>query len=296
MSKHRTDLTRGVPLPSTWLNALMEFVGTLTSNLKVTLVGTNQVQIVAGTDNDLVAVGISGKWRWITGTLTATGPGGAAGTHDVYVTAFANDLTGVDPIDNTNYAFGLQVRARVAGNPDPPPSGTPSSAVSRRVATAAWDGAKYTDLTRLAGDTTSIMDSSRYASVRATGTISLATGATFLFDAEDDPNGYYNPATGLLTLPSGKWRVSWLVTVQGAMAVGKTLSTSLIATINAIRSRSGSQAAQASTEFVTSSGSAIVNTSGGETFKLIVTHNVGAAQAFRGFDTASYMDVQYVGP
>jgi hypothetical protein len=133
--KHRSDLTKGSILPSTWVNAFMEFVSTMSANLRLTKASATTVSIVAGTDNDQASVGIDGRWRYNTATLTATHPGGAAGTYDVYVTAADNDFSLADPADATNYSFGLQIRA--VGSP-------PATALSRKIGTVAWDGAQIT--------------------------------------------------------------------------------------------------------------------------------------------------------
>lgn len=148
MSKHRNDLTRGSKLPSTWVNALMEFVGSQSANFAVTQAFTPStgIQVSAGTGNDQVAIAIAGKWRFNTATVSATHPGGAAGTYDAYVTAYDNDLSAVDPADATNYGFGLVIRARSSGNPSPPPA-SGATALSRRVARVDWDGSNITDVT-----------------------------------------------------------------------------------------------------------------------------------------------------
>jgi hypothetical protein len=146
--KHRDDLTRGLPLPSTWVNAIMEFVGTLDANWRLERPTATTVRVPAGAGNDQVALGMAGKWRLIAANATATHPGGAAGVYDLYATANANDLTAVDPLDNTNYTFALTIRARVGGNPDPPPA-SGATALSRRVAEVHWDGAAITRVVNL---------------------------------------------------------------------------------------------------------------------------------------------------
>ena len=148
MAKHRDDLTRGLPLPSTWVNSLMEFVGTLDANFRLERPTATTVRVPAGAGNDQVALGIAGKWRFIAANATATHPGGAAGTYDLYAAAAANDLTGVDPADSTNYGFTLTIRARVGGVPDPPPA-SGGTALSRRVAEVYWDGAAITRIINL---------------------------------------------------------------------------------------------------------------------------------------------------
>jgi hypothetical protein len=142
VAKHRTDLTKGVPLPSTWVNALMEYVSTMSANLVLSKASNTTVQIVAGTVDDQVSVGIDGRWRYNTTTVTATHPGGTSGTYDVFVTAADNDFSAADPADNTNYAFGLQVLAQ---------GSTPATALSRKVGTVDWDGTQITRVAQTVG-------------------------------------------------------------------------------------------------------------------------------------------------
>lgn len=137
MSRHRTDLTKGTLLPSTWVNAIMEFLGTQASNFVLEQSTATQVRVVASADNGQVALAINGKWRYITATITASHPGGAAGTYDVFATASANDFSAADPADNTNYTFGLQILAQ---------GSTPATAQYRKVGEVRWDGSAITAL------------------------------------------------------------------------------------------------------------------------------------------------------
>lgn len=154
MSKHRSDLTKGSVLPSTWVNALMEYVSTMAGNFALEQATSTTVRVVATSDNGQVGVGINGRWRYNTATVTATHPGGASGTYDVYVTASDNDYSAPDPTDNTNYAFGLAIFA--SGN-------TPATALYRKVGTVDWDGTQITAVRSTAGP------SSIHASQHAVG-------------------------------------------------------------------------------------------------------------------------------
>lgn len=136
MAKHRSDLTKGSVLPSTWVNALMEFISTGSSNVLLEKATNTSVRIVAGTVDDQVGIGIDGAWRYISSTVTATHPGGAAGTHPVWVTASANDFSAADPADNTNYSFALQITTGAA----------PATALYRQIGTVVWDGAAITEV------------------------------------------------------------------------------------------------------------------------------------------------------
>lgn len=147
MTRHRTDLTRGVPLPSTWVNSLMEFVSSLSSpTFKLSLASSTSVQVLAGAGNDQVSMPLAGKWRWAAANVSpAAHPGGAAGVYDVWAAGFANDFTSIDPADATTYGFSLTIRARVSGSPDPP-TATGATALSRRVGEVTWSGTAITGL------------------------------------------------------------------------------------------------------------------------------------------------------
>jgi hypothetical protein len=139
MPKHRTDLTRGVPLPSTWVNAMMEHVGVLASNVRMDMPNNTTVRVVAGSGNDQAALAVEGKLRLATANVSAAHPGGSAGIYD---------LTAADPADATNYAFGAVIRARSGGAPSPPPA-SGATTHSRRIGIVLWDGAKITQLIKL---------------------------------------------------------------------------------------------------------------------------------------------------
>lgn len=112
-------------------------------SLALTLANSTTVQAVASGDNDLQAVAIQGRYRWVDRTVTAGHPGGARATYDVYVTASDNDFTlGESTVDETDYAFGLTIRA--AGNP-------PTTALYRKVAEVDWSGTAITALRHLVG-------------------------------------------------------------------------------------------------------------------------------------------------
>lgn len=143
MTKHR-NLDYGDRFPEAVGDALMEFISSYAGpNFKVTQANSTTLQIVAGADNDQVAVAINGRWRYIAATINASHPGGGAATYDVYVTGSDNVFTptgnppGLPPeTDTTVYAFALAIRA--AGSP-------PATALYRKIGTCAWDGAAITD-------------------------------------------------------------------------------------------------------------------------------------------------------
>lgn len=144
MTMHR-DLEAGNTLPESWLDAIQEFISTqATPTFKITLVNPTTIRVPAGADNDLVGIGINGRWRYNIANINAAHPGGAAAVYDVYVTAADNVFTGVGSgeVDTTDYTFGMQILAAAS---------TPSTALYRRVATVTWDGSAITRITLLFG-------------------------------------------------------------------------------------------------------------------------------------------------
>lgn len=126
-----------------FFDATQELLGAAAPSFTLTVTGTTTVRADAGTVNDQAAIAIEGKYRYRTTAVTATHPGGAAGTHNVYVTASANNFTGLSPnIDITDYNFGLTILT----------SGTPGGVAHfRKVAEVVWDGTKITSIRRLVG-------------------------------------------------------------------------------------------------------------------------------------------------
>lgn len=134
----------GVPLPSTWTDAIEQLLnGAASANFKVVRATNTTLQVVAGSGNDQVSIAIEGKPRWNTATVTATHPGGGAGTLDVWVTGyddvFGTDSNG-DETQTNSMAFGLKIGA---------PSNSGAEAIQRKVATVTWDGSKITDVLNL---------------------------------------------------------------------------------------------------------------------------------------------------
>lgn len=149
MTKHRNDLLYGRPVPQSFFDAWQEFISTLVVNFALTLApgSMNQVQVVAGTGNAQVGVGIDGLWRYNTQTVTTLVAGPAA-TYDLFVTCGENDFqTNPSPPppenDNTNYTFALTSVA--AGQ-------TPTGVAHfRRVGQALTDGTRILALRQLVG-------------------------------------------------------------------------------------------------------------------------------------------------
>ena len=199
MSKHRTDLTKNSPFPSTFVNAQQEFISTMASaNFALTVASGTALQIVAATGNDQVTVGIMGRWRYVTATQQASHPGGAAGTYDVYVTAADNDLSAADPADATNYAFGLVIRP--AGSP-------PTTALYRKVGTCYWNGTAILRVDPLIGP---MPDDSQYAAQWTRGSaVTLNRGDTIPWDTKIDGAGYGTPGSAFVVPVTGVWHFNW---------------------------------------------------------------------------------------
>lgn len=152
MSKYRTDLVRGQPLPQSFLSALQEFIGTLDANLVVTKATATSIQVVAGPGSAQAAVGIDGLFRYNAATVTAAMPASPPlGTYDIYAVASANSFSNAPApdTDNTDYSFGLQIVASAAT-----PTGTwNGQAISnyRKLGTLTWDGTQITGIQQTAG-------------------------------------------------------------------------------------------------------------------------------------------------
>jgi hypothetical protein len=185
--KHRDDLTRGLPLPSTWVNALMEFVGTLQSQFDLQQADATHLQVPAGPGNAQVTMAIQGRWRWITATVVQAVPGGAPQTYDVYATAHQNDFSLADPADATDYSFGLTITA--AGSPPP---ATGATALQRLVGHVVWDGTKITSVQQLtppALGTNRIADGAISAAKLAADVATIPIGGQLPWGGDGDPPG-----------------------------------------------------------------------------------------------------------
>jgi microcystin-dependent protein len=147
--KHR-QLTYGHPVPQSFFDAFEEFISTLAPNfvLSIPQGSNNQVQIVAGSGNAQVGIGIEGLWRYISATIN-TQITGSAGTYDLFVTCQDNNfVTNPSPpppeSDNTSYAFNL-----TAVPTGQTPTGVPHS---RRVGQVVTDGTRILALRQLLGE------------------------------------------------------------------------------------------------------------------------------------------------
>lgn len=148
MSKHRL-LGYNQRLPDAWVEPIQEFISTYVSpNFKLTLASATSVQVTAAADNDQVAIGISGKWRYNVATVNRSHPGGAAAIYDVWVVTTDNSYTGTTPeTDNTVYTFDLRIVAHSAT----PVTGAGATFWGRKIGELTWDGAAITSIKQTTG-------------------------------------------------------------------------------------------------------------------------------------------------
>ena len=132
--KHR-DFDDGERFYASWTDAIQEYVSTLAANFRLSCASGTVLQVVAGAGSGQVAIGIEGRWRYISSTINVTITGSSE-VKDIFAVAVTeNDFVGSgnDP-DETDYAFEL--RSVAAG-------GTPVGVVAyRKVGEVDWDGSK----------------------------------------------------------------------------------------------------------------------------------------------------------
>jgi microcystin-dependent protein len=173
VSKFRT-INKGDVLPASFVAALQEYLSTMAGGLSVTKQSNTVVQVVASTGNSQVTLGIGGLWRYNTATVTATHPGGAAGTYDILAVTAANNVsnTPTPDTDTTDYSFGLQIVAS-GGSASGTWHSAPISA-SRLIAQLTWSGTAITAINQLVGPTPGLIDDSRVAAGAAIAYAKLA--------------------------------------------------------------------------------------------------------------------------
>lgn len=172
--KERDDLEPLEPLPAVFINAEQEFIGAATINFVVRIKpgATNVLEVPAGVGQDRAAIGIEGRWRWVEANVERADIGGVARTLDLYVTAAESDYDPGSPgeIDNTDRSFALALVEHNAAAP----AGVD---LTRKVAEAVWDGAKFTAVNAIIGgevDTSTRPPAAHAASHRSGGTDELA--------------------------------------------------------------------------------------------------------------------------
>lgn len=197
--------------------------------------------MVAATGVDQVSIALNGKPRWNTATASATHPGGAAGTHDIWACSgpdvFVVSGSPATEADNTTHAFTLKITT--SGTP----SGTGGETWFRKVGTLVWSGTAITSITPLVGKLAGISSDSgglpvgsivEYAGstdpgVQADGTdwrladgrlVVQATYPLFTTRVGHKYNGGVDPGGGNIRLPDRRGRASVgaddMGTAQGA--------------------------------------------------------------------------------
>ena len=113
-------MTQHMPLDYTdvvhegFFDAIQELLGASIPNLRVKVSNSTTLTISAASGNGQNSVAVDGLYRWVTGTVNASLPGGLTnGTGLVFVTAADNDFTGApaNPDVATDYSFALEIRA-----------------------------------------------------------------------------------------------------------------------------------------------------------------------------------------
>lgn len=162
-------------LPSYLINRIQDQLSGLAPNLRVTKLSNTSVRIPAGTDDDLVAISIDGKWRFVTANVDRNVPAGAATTYDVFACAADNSISNspLPNTDNTNYAFVLRI---VAGGTTPAVEAGVVE-IWRKIGEIVWDGSKITRIRQLVHDRR-VVDTGWGAITGATLRRSLASSYT----------------------------------------------------------------------------------------------------------------------
>lgn len=148
MAKTKT-FARDEVYPSWFPNAIQEYVSTIAANLELRKNSATAIEVPAGAASGQVSVGVDGRWRYRSATVTRSHPGGAAGTYDVYVVAADQNIvnTPLPFTDATNYAWDLRI---VASGATPPISAGVVD-VFRKIGEVEWDGAAITDVIQTEG-------------------------------------------------------------------------------------------------------------------------------------------------
>jgi hypothetical protein len=138
-------------LPSWWANALQAFLSTYAENFHLEQVpaSNTQVRVPAGPNDDLAAIAIDGRFRWVEANVVRA-MAGAAGTYDVFVVAKDDVIVNVPQpnTDTTDRTFDLRFALTGAQ-----PAAEPGVwALARMVGQLDWDGAKITRFVQLVGD------------------------------------------------------------------------------------------------------------------------------------------------
>jgi hypothetical protein len=148
------DLNRGDVLPASWTDALQRFVSALHANVQLRRAPTNpntQISLYPGDQQTgVIALGLTGLWRWVEGPLTTPHPGGAAGTYRVWAVASGNQFseTPTPDSDTTDYSFGMAITSGTT------PTGSHNGraiVATRALGEYDWSGSAITALRQYVG-------------------------------------------------------------------------------------------------------------------------------------------------
>lgn len=128
---------------------------------------------------------------------------------------------------------------------------------------------------------------------------SYADGATVLFDTETDPNGWYNPATGIfLPTIAGTYRLSWAIALSNVsvLTTDEYLSTLLVA-IGTVSSPGSLSFQRGASKALISVGSALLpfNGSTDQAKVVLSTDHVGALALDIGAQQRNHFEAHRVG-
>ena len=136
------ELDSGDVAIAPFFDAVQEILGAAATSFYLTVTSSTKLKAVAGTGNELNAISIEGRYRWLTSSVEAAHPGGAAGTYNVWVTGSDNKFTAPPTEDETVYAWGLTILAT---------GEEPGTALKRKVGEVDWSGSAITALRHLTG-------------------------------------------------------------------------------------------------------------------------------------------------
>lgn len=152
------DLNPGDQLPAFWLKQIQEMLASVSPNLRVKIKpGTVDTLQLAATPTNQMGATIGGLWRYISASVNAVHPGGAAGAYDIILAATANVIvsTPAPYTDNTTYQFYMYIMPSGTVPSGTAPNGL-AIAATRFIGTVNWDGTQIVALHQVVGadDTT----------------------------------------------------------------------------------------------------------------------------------------------
>lgn len=136
------SLPAGALAISPFFAAIQEMLGASAPSLNIVVLNGTTIKVACSALDGQQTASIEGRYRYRTTDLTAAHPGGASGTHNIFITASDNSFSGSPTVDATVYDFGLTILT----------SGSPGTALYRKVGEVDWDGTKIIGIRQLAGN------------------------------------------------------------------------------------------------------------------------------------------------